>query len=222
MAKLLKFLARIVGGTFEWILILMILLAFLVRTSAVQTYLAKEAANYLSKELKAKVKIDKVDIYFFDRLALDGFYIEDQQGDTLVSVKKVLVNLDNIDLESNSYTIAELDLRSAYAHIQRDKDSVFNHAFIQDYFIKPKKKKSQIQFDLRIAKIRDSRFRYDDHLYDRKDSGMDYSHLDASKISGRLIDHRVDKDTISGRIERLRTEEKCGLDLHCLTTNAYI
>ncbi len=222
MAKLLKFLGRIVGGTVEWTLILVILFAFLIRTSTVQTYLAQKAASYLSDELNAKVKIDKVDIYFFDRVALDGVYIEDQTGDTLLSAHKILVNLDNIDIKNKSYTIAELDLRNAYAHLQRDQDSVFNYAFIKDYFVKPKKKKSAIDFNLRFAKISDTRFRYDDNLHPKKESGMDYFHLDAKEISGQILNVQIDHDTITGRIEGLSAKEKCGFDLRCLSTKAKV
>lgn len=222
MAKLLKFLGRIIGGTVEWTLILVILLAFVIRTSAVQTFLAQKAAAYLSEELHAKVEIDKVDIYFFDRVGLDGVYIEDQQGDTLLAAKKILVNLDNIDIKNKSYTIAELDLRKAYAHLQRNEDSLFNYAFIKDYFAQPKKKKSNVDFNLRFAKISDTRFRYDDHLHPEKESGLDYFHLDAKNISGRILDVSIDKDTILARIEGLSAIEKCGFDLRCLTTKAKV
>ena len=51
----------------EWIVISIILFAFLIRTSPVQTFLAKQAANYLSKELGAKVDIGSVSIVFIDR-----------------------------------------------------------------------------------------------------------------------------------------------------------
>ena len=222
MAKLLKFLGRIIGGTIEWTLILLILLAFLIRTSAFQTFLAQEATSYLSEELHAKVSIDKIDIYFFDRVVLNGIYVEDQKGDTLLAARKVLVNLDNIDIKNKSYTIAELDVRDAYAHLQRDTDSVFNYAFIKEYFVKPKKKKSYIDFNLRFAKLSDTRFRYDDHLHAKKEKGIDYFHLDARNINGRVMDLQVDKDTITGSVVGFSAKEKSGFNLHCLTTDAKV
>jgi len=222
MAKLLKILGRISGGIIEWTLILLILFAFVIRTSAVQTYLAQATAEYLSKELKATVKVDKVAIYFFDRVALDGLLIEDQQGDTLIAARRILVNLDDINIKKKSYTIAEADLRKGYVHIQRDKDSVFNHSFLRDYFSKEKKEKSEIHVDLRYAKVSDMRFRYDDQLHEPKDFGMDYFHLDARNISGNFLDLEIDKDTIYGRIEGFTALEKSGLDLRCLTTDAKV
>lgn len=222
MAKLLKILGRVSGGIFEWLLILLILFAFVIRTSTVQTYLAQKTADYLSEELQAKVKVDKVAIYFFDRVALDGLMIEDQQGDTLIAANRVLVNLDKINLKKKSYTIAEADLRKGYVHVQRSKDSVFNHAFLKDYFVKDRKKKSEIHVDLRYAKVSGMRFRYDDHLHEPKEKGMDYFHLDARNISGNFLDLEIEKDTIYGRIEGLTAIEKSGFDLRCLTTSAKV
>ena len=222
MTKVLKFLGRTLGGIVEWTLILVILLAFLIRTSPVQTFLAQQTASYLSSELKAEVRIDKVDIYFFDRAALKGLYIEDQQGETLLKAQRILVNLDNIDLEKKSYKIAEAEIQKAYIHIQRSKDSVFNYAFIKDYFVKPKKKKSDIDFNLRFAKLSDTRFQYDDYTHEPIERGMDYFHLDARNISGQVLDIKMEKDTIYGRIEGLSAKEKCGFDLQCLTTDAKV
>ncbi len=222
MAKLLKFLGRTLGGIVEWTMILVILLAFLIRTSTVQTYLAKQTASYLSNELNAKVEIDKVDIYFFDRVALAGLNIEDQQGETLLRASQVLVNLDNISIKRKSYTIAEAEVRKAFIHIQRGKDSVFNYAFIKDYFVKPKKKKSYVDFNLRYAKLVDTRFQYDDHLHKKKEKGMDYFHLDVKDIAGEVLNLRVDKDTIFGEIQGLTAKEKCGFDLECLSTEAKV
>lgn len=222
MAKVLKFLGRTLGGIVEWTLILVILLAFLIRTSTVQTYIAQQAASYLSDELNAKVDIDKVDIYFFDRVALKGLNIEDQQGETLLHAGRVLVNLDNISFKKKSYTIAEADIQKAFIHIQRDKDSVFNYAFIKEYFVKPKKKKSYIDFKLRYTRLSDTRFQYDDHLHARKEKGMDYFHLDVKDIAGEVLDLRVDKDTIFGEIQGFTAKEKCGFDLQCLSTKAKV
>ena len=94
MTKLIKILGRALGSLIEWSLILIIVLAFIIRSSPVQTYFAKKATDYLSKELNAEVKINKVAIVFLDRVALDGVLIRDQSGDTLFYTERIIVNLD--------------------------------------------------------------------------------------------------------------------------------
>lgn len=222
MVKLLKFLGRTLGGIVEWTMILVILLAFLIRTSSVQTYLAKQTASYLSKELDAKVEIDKVDIYFFDRVALKGINVEDQQGETLLNAQQILVNLDKISFKKKSYAIGAAEIHKAFIHIQRDKDGVFNYAFIKDYFVKPKKEKSYIDFNLRYASLSETRFLYDDHMHEKKEKGMDYFHLDVRDIAGEVLNLKIDKDTIFGDIQGFTAKEKCGFDLQCLSTHAKV
>jgi hypothetical protein len=71
MTKIIKIIGRIVGISFEWFLIFILLFAFVIRTSPVQTYLASFATGFLSKELKTEFRIGKVSIVSFDKLALE-------------------------------------------------------------------------------------------------------------------------------------------------------
>ena len=83
MSKILKILGRTLGLLLEWTLIIVIFLAFAIRTSTVQTYFASLATNYLSNELNVEVRIDQVDIIFLDNIELKGILMKDQTGDTL-------------------------------------------------------------------------------------------------------------------------------------------
>jgi len=222
MAKLLKILGRTLGSLIEWSLILIIVLAFAIRTSAVQTYFAEKATNYLSKELGAEVKVDKVAIVFFDKVALDGVLIKDQANDTLIYAKRILVDLEEINFSKKKFTISTADVKEAYVHIQRSKDNVFNHAFIKEYFIKDKKKKNKIKFKLIQASFSNSRFRYDDHRKETRDIGMDYFHLNASKINGSLSNIQVDKDVITANVDWINLYEESGFKLKDLNTRAEI
>ena len=58
MTKLLKIIGRIVGISFEWILIFMIFILFAIHTSPFQTFITKKITNYLSSELKTEIKIE--------------------------------------------------------------------------------------------------------------------------------------------------------------------
>jgi hypothetical protein len=101
MAKLLKIVGRIIGISFEWLLIFIISLAFLIRTSPFQTYLAQKATAYLSAELNTKISIEKLEIVFLDKIALKGVKALDQKGETLVSTKEILVTFDRLNFSKN-------------------------------------------------------------------------------------------------------------------------
>lgn len=222
MAKVLKFIGRLFGGTLEWLLICLIVFAFIIRSPKVQTYLGKKAATYLSEELGAEVKIDRIAIIFFDRVALDGLMIKDLQGDTLIAANRIIVHLDNINLKKSEYTISTVIAKSASIHLQRSKDRVFNYAFIRDYFVKDEKSKKKVKFLLEYAEIQNSRFQYDDHGKEARKTGMDYFHLDARKLNGIITNLNYDKDTITAQVQGLSAIEKCGFQLNCLSTAAKI
>jgi len=79
MTKVFKIIGRIVGISIEWLLIALILFAFAIRTSAVQTFLAQKATAFLSSELGTTFHVEAVSIVFIDRIALDGITVLDQQ-----------------------------------------------------------------------------------------------------------------------------------------------
>ena len=57
MAKILKILAYSLGSIVEWLLIFIISFAFLIRMPQVQSFVAREATSFFSKELKTTVKV---------------------------------------------------------------------------------------------------------------------------------------------------------------------
>ena len=68
MTKLLKIAAYLIGFLIEWLLILFIAFAFLIRSYPFQTYIAKEATSFLSKELNTKIEIGRVEIVFLNEI----------------------------------------------------------------------------------------------------------------------------------------------------------
>lgn len=221
MAKLLKILGRTVGIIFEWLLVFLIAFAFLIRTSLVQTFLAQKATSYLSKELDTKVKIDKVDIVFFDQVALDGFMILDQQKDTLLATKTVFATLDGYDLTNLKFTVGKVRLVDAYGHLKKDKNGVSNLQFILDYFKSDKPSSEKVvELAIHSVELNNARFRYDDERADPKDFGVDFSHLDVSKINGDFDEISIIGSDVKANIANFSAYEKSGVDLKNISTKA--
>ncbi len=225
MSNLFKFIGRFVGISFEWILIFFVAFAFFIRTSAFQTYLAQQLASYLSKELHTTIKIDKVAITFFDRVALDGVLVLDQKADTLLSVSTVYANFDAINLQENSYTISKTELDKGISHINKDKKSGdFNFKFLADYFKsdKPKPKGNPLKLELTSIGLNDIAFKYDDNLVASKTNGIDYAHLDLNHLTVDLNNFKFGKDNIGVHIEKLAATEKCGLLIQNWTSDVSV
>jgi hypothetical protein len=216
MSKLFKFIGRFIGISFEWILVLFIAFAFFIRTSQFQTFLAQQLAAYLSKELNTTIQIDKVAIIFFDRVALDGVLILDQQADTLLSVSTVYANFDEINLADNSYRIGKTELEKGVSHISKDqRNGEFNFQFLVDYFKsdKPKPEKPPLKLNLDVIGLNDVSIKYDDNQIKAKPYGIDYSHLNLANVKVELSAFNFDNDLIGLHIDNLIAKEKCGLNI---------
>lgn len=70
-------------------------LYFLLQAPFVQNWLIGKLTNWLSKELQTTVSVQHIDIELFDKVALDGFYVADQQGDTLLYAGQLRVGLNS-------------------------------------------------------------------------------------------------------------------------------
>ena len=220
MANVLKILGRILGGILEWILFLLILFLFLIRSPQVQTYLGKKATQYLSKELNTKIDIERISIVFLDQIALDGIYIQDLNGDTLVYAKSIFVNISALGLANNKFVIDEIELDQGIVTINRDKQNGdYNYEFIADYFSSGSTSKSK-PLDLKIRNLNliNINLKYDDMRKDYSDFGMDFDHIHAKNLYAEIEDlHVVDED-VSLKIKNMSLEERSGFVLKSLKT----
>lgn len=181
MTKLLKNLAKLIGGIFEWTLILLIFIIFAIRTSPVQTFLARQATDYLSNELHTTFRVDKVSVLFFHKIALDGVFVLDQHQDTLADIQSLYVTIHNFSQLKNLLTLNELALEKGKIKISREaKTGDYNYWFIQDYFdpgTTPKKASKPIDVVLKNLRLTQVTVHYDDYRKTYSSFGMDYDHM---------------------------------------------
>ncbi len=225
MTKLLKIVSKIVGGTLEWVLILLIIFAFAIRTSTVQTYLAKLATDFLSKELNTTVRIDALDIVFIDRVDLKGVLVLDEKADTLANIHSLLVNVSGISELTNKIHIDAVTLDGGVVKINRDSlTGDYNYWFIQDYFDtgnkKTKSKAPLVKVD--NVYVSNLRFHYDDNRKGRNTFGMDYDHLAFNNVHLTLLGLKIKDEVISGNIRSFGAKESSGFDLNEFRSLVYL
>ena len=222
MTKLLKISGRTIGILLEWIMIFVILFAFAIRTSPIQTLLAEKATDYLSKELNAKVKIDKIDIIFLDRVAFNNLLILDQENDTLLFSKNVIATISELNLKTKNYALNKVEIENAYSHIQRDSTGQFNYKFIQNYFKRDKKRNNDILFTINSIKLSNVHFKYDDDKKEQREIGLDYWHIDANNLYGEFENLKIQDEIINATIKSFSLQEKSGFILEDLFAEAKV
>lgn len=221
MSKILKITGRITGGLLEWVLILFIIFAFAIRTSPVQTFLAQQVTNYLSKELATTFRIDRVSIIFFHKVALDGVFVLDQKKDTIASIETVFVTLKEFNQSKNLVALDEVNLKGGVVKISRAKGTgEYNYGFIQDYFASDSKKTKKDPMSVTLDHLRLSRVNvsYDDFRKDYSPFGMDYDHLKFKNVYLFAGGFSSKKGVIGGFIKHISFREKGGFELNKFST----
>ena len=122
-------------GLVAFVLLLIIGVVVALQFPSVQDYAAHKAADYLQSKIGTEVRIAKFRSDFRHAINLDGVYIEDQQGDTLLSVGHLGLDLDIWALTKSEINLQSLELNDGRLAITRtEPDSVSNYDFIVNSF----------------------------------------------------------------------------------------
>lgn len=174
------------------LLALLLIIAVLINVPAVQQYVAERSAAYLSERLHTRVGVKGFNLKLLNKLTLDGVFIADQQGDTLLYTRHLEMNITDWFIFKDRPVLHYIGLEGAYVNLQRPKhDSVWNYRFLEDAFAlgeqKTNTESEPIQFDLRKIRLNHIRFSSVDRWIGN-DMEMD---LDAFEIKVQALDfHR--------------------------------
>lgn len=128
---------RIVGKTILGIIVFLFLLVLFIRSPWGQGIIVDKATSYLSNKTHTKVDIDRLFLTFDGNLQIDGLYLEDTQGDTLVFSKALEANVPLwAMIRGDGIGVDALRWEGLRANIIR-KDSVegYNFQFLIDAFV---------------------------------------------------------------------------------------
>ncbi len=162
---------RVIGWLIFSILLLFIGIALLIQIPIIQTKLVHYAISFVSNKTHTKVELKSISISFPKSVALEGFYMEDENKDTLLYAGELKVNISFSDLLSNKIHVSSFALEDVNANLNRlENDSLFNYNFLIGAFsdtIKSKKndapKKSNWTFSIDNINLKNIRLHYDDN-----------------------------------------------------------
>lgn len=229
MQTLGKFI-RIISKTVLF-LILFLLLALLVlfvlgHTETFQTWAARQATTYLSKELGTKVSIDKVRISFIENVELEGVFIQDKHQDTLVFGKTITVDVSGFDLERKRLNLDKAELNNVKVKLLKYKNEEdFNFQFLADYFASGDTTKTKNPWKLKYGALKLNNVDFTYRLL--RDTipvkqNMNYHNIHVSQVYGSISDIDFKGDSIFAQITNLSAKEHSGIVLKNLTTKAKI
>ncbi len=157
-----------------------------------QDWAIKKITDNLSEKLNTTVKIDHISIDLLSKLDLQGFYLADLKGDTLLYAEnfKVDYGLTWKTFYGQGFAIDGLLLENAKIFINRKEGEKDNSLqFVLDYFKGEEKPKSNVRgipFDLKIKYLSFKKIRFvqDDEVIGNKTTAL----LDEGAITFEKLD----------------------------------
>ena len=151
------------------LLALLILILLLIQTSPVQNFLISRVTSHFSKKLQAEIRIEHIDLSFFNKVDLEGLLIRDQKKDTLLYAGTLSGRITDWFFLKENPEIQYAGLQDAVIKLKR-KDSVWNYQFIVDYFAtdQPADTTAQIKLNLKKVDVKNLHFLQDDGWYGQR------------------------------------------------------
>jgi len=195
----------------------------------VQTFLARMAGSYLSKQLNTVIKIDG--LYITPRLDFHvrGVLAEDQHADTLFHAGDIFVDMSSLRLNESGKFFRVNDIRlsdASFALIKNVNDSAFTYDFIRTHFQSTAPDETVVdtggvqakwQVSLHALELENFRFRFIDETREQKPVGIDYTNLDIFINELRIRDLNLHNDTFNFIIDRLACKDRCGFEVNALS-----
>lgn len=134
--KIMHRILKISGKVLLVIGILVVVLLLLIRSPYVQGIIVGKLTSYVSGKTNTQVSIDRLFVTFRGNLYLEGLFLEDQKGDTLIYSNKLETGLELIPfLRTNEIAISRLEWDGLKANVHRDSEGEFNFDFLIDAFV---------------------------------------------------------------------------------------
>ena len=207
--------------------LLLLTTAFIVAQSGrFQTWLAKKVAQQMSLAIGSKVDIRSIKIDFFDRVSLEGFYVEDLHKDTLLYVDVLKANFNDVYLNFSHFDFDKVTIQKGQFNVRQfEGEEDLNIQFILDVINGPKDTTDTIKSippELFFWKVNleDVNFTYEfrDTIPDTG-FGINYDHLRIENIHAELNRFLIIDDSLSGEIRNFSCKEHSGFEVKKLQTD---
>lgn len=219
LRKIIKKTTRALMWTTGIFVVLLIALYFAFRSPACQTWISQKAANYLSDELGTHVSIEGVNIQFVSSVVLEGIYVQDLHGDTLLHAPALTVAISNFSYENKYMSVDEVKITDATIKLKKYKGvRGLNFKFIADYFessdttVKPKNP-SPWKVDMGALVFDNVRFCFIDTRWDDVDRGVDYENIQVNNIFATFDRIETGGDSTTLMLEHLAAREMSGFEV---------
>ncbi len=229
MRKVIKNVVKTVVATLCGLLLAVLVaplaVSLLVSIPAVQNAVVQRLMTYFSEKLGTKVSIDRVDIKLINHIEVEGFYVEDFGGDTLMYVPRLEAPIVELGLAGEPLTFGKVHLTGAQLWLRKaHTDDEMNISRVVDSIRAGRPSNPDSRFRMRIMGIEADSLTFGLFRGDRKrrDAGVDFSRFIMWNIRADIDDFAIAGDTVRMEINSLEGTERSGLHIENLSAHPLV
>ncbi|MBL0035546.1 MAG: translocation/assembly module TamB [Flavobacteriales bacterium] len=220
-------ISRALGRLLRWsfwtlallIFLLLVLLAMLLYPT-VQTWLAQEMSDRVSKELGITVHIERVELRPFGPNRLRGVFVADLNGDTLLTADDLRIAGLRFRPRARLIEARSVELRSVRFDLHKSLgDSTSNLTQLLNKLASDDTTTSGVGWNVSCKSflIDDLHFSFHNTNVAPQPTGVDFEHVDVTHADLRGTGLTVSGDSIVTVLEQVSLQDRSGLDLRELS-----
>lgn len=173
----------------------------------------QETAEEASSQPNLKLKLGDIELSDID-IAYDN---EGSLMDTGLTLEKLLVEVDEIDLKTQLIAVNTIELSGVKGNLVfGEHEKQIQESLPEE---SPEVASAQWKFKLKNTDIKDVAFKFDDMNSAPVAKGIDYKHLDITNFSLKAEDFDYGPENISGNIQNFSVTDKSGVNVKELRTD---
>ncbi len=214
MRKVIKISVHIVSALILALIILPVIIMLAIQLPSVQNFAVRKAASWASGKLETKVSIDRIDIKFFSRASVEGFYVEDYGGDTLLYARRLEADILNTGLMGGMLTFGNAKISDVRFKMHEDEDGTSNFRKIIERIKRKNPPEERNPLPLMFTGVEIENFYYRMvRLVPRTDRGgaVNFTDVEVQRFDFRGSDVFIKGDSLHLNVDNMSFREKSGL-----------
>ncbi len=217
-SKIWKIVKLLMLGACALPLCIIGLVTLILAVKPVQEMVCGRVSESISRSIGSKVSIRGFWINPFSvRLGLEGVYVEDMEGDTLLRLGQMEASIRSLSLMNNDFKLGVLDIDTLEARMTADSMGVFNYEKLlgmdRDSVADTDSSRSDYHIRVESIRLRNIKYVYSANPGTDSSVALDFGNLRLSNVSiyARDVDISTLKTRVSAQIDSLSALEHCGM-----------
>ena len=196
---------------------------FLIRFSFFQNKISKEVTNYLSNEINSDLSLEEVSLNGFSNLQLNKIFIPDLNGDTVLFVPKVVVDIQDINWLDRKFIIDQVIFKDAEIVLRKNPGKKkYEIEFLLNSFKKNQRESKDYQLLINEFKIENSQFHHLSKNSNKEINNVDIQNFKVINLNLLLNKISLDNNLFFSKISDLKFQHEKGFNISSLNADLYL